>query len=118
MICGNRTRPSPQAEQDDILTIRTPGAIEAQDGLCETKEICRNINSAVSGNIKKDHRNMPQDDATIINDSSIKPAIITQNQKAMELGRKLVEKTDFLTKSCYPNLKPLFEVYCIHFCVK
>ena len=35
----------------------------------------------------------------------------------MELGRKLVEKTDFLTKSCYPNLKPLFEVYCIH-CVK
>ena len=29
----------------------------------------------------------------------------------------LVEKTAFLTKACYPNLKPLYEMYCIH-CVK
>ena len=44
-------------------------------------------------------------------------SIKTKLEESNKLGGILFEKTGFLTKSCYPNLKPLYERYCIH-CVK
>ena len=44
-------------------------------------------------------------------------SIKTKLEESNKLGGILFEKTGFLTKSCYPNLKPLYEKYCIH-CVK
>ena len=114
---------SPTAERDISLDLneeldRIAEAVRLHAGPFTPNEvdsdaIMMNKNQAPKANDKTQYKGPTGDKQDNKTDSGA-----SEHQNTiLEVGKKLAEQTDFLTKHCYPHLVPLFEMYCVH-CIK
>ena len=112
---------SPRAEQDLTVLFHKTSEQTKDSVNCISQDIRKNREGqdiiAEERNLESKDGGIESLDKTASKENIHVESITTKNEEINKLGKILVEKTAFLTKSCYPNLKPLYEMYCIH-CVK